>query len=210
MNALAARVMDGLGRAQQRMIRPQANVVSQSGDALPSQGMQQQPVRRPEPVTGPIAESSEVRSSHGTPTKCRPDFPARHANHTPGGALGGGSSHFLYTRHRVLSASLTPSRRPFGPRCLSPRTRQVSRGPLRASAPFPVRAALCPRGFRPGRRRAIGVGFGYSRSSGGRVRGSTASSPQVSARKPPRRTRFARERSPGAAAARASHADCKE
>ena len=131
-------------------------------------------------------------------------------DHTPRGALRGGSSQFLYTRHRVLSASLTGARRASGQRCLSQRTRQVGRGPLRASAPFPARAALRPRGFRPGRRRAIGVGFAYSRWSGGRLRGSTASSPQVSVRKPARRTRFARERSPGAATARASHTDCKE
>ena len=50
----------------------------------------------------------------------------------------------------------------------------------------------------------------HSRWSGGRRRGSTATSPQASVREPARRTRFARERSPGAAAARASHADCKE
>ena len=74
---------------------------------------------------------------------------------------------------------------------------------------FPVRRALRPGGLRLGRRRAIGVGFGYSRSSGGRRRGWTASSPQASVRKPARLMRFARERLPGAAAARASHSDCK-
>ena len=83
MNPLAARVMDGLGRAQQRMIRAQTSAVPHSGNAPLSQAVQRRPIHRPEPVTGPIAESSEVRSSHGTPMKRRPDFPARHPRSYP-------------------------------------------------------------------------------------------------------------------------------
>ena len=43
--------------------------------------------------------------------KRRPDFPARRPRPYARGRPRGGSSQFLYTRHRVLSAWLTPARR---------------------------------------------------------------------------------------------------
>ena len=48
--------MDGLGRARQRMIRPQTRAVPHRGNAPFSQAVQRRAIHRPEPVTVPIAD----------------------------------------------------------------------------------------------------------------------------------------------------------
>ena len=131
------------------------------------------------------------------------DQTSRHAlgEHTPASAFGGASSQFLYTRHWLLSATLTRGETASRSRCLSARIRQTGLQSFRAYSALHVPKPRGAARLRQWHRAVCGAGSGWPRPCAGRRRSSTASSLRVPCRGVPRRSRFTRDESPGRAAA---------